>query len=76
MIMGETGPMHLVKDALGLDAKLVPLWRAMARYADAEIGVDIGRNSGPSTTGVPRQGVELSLAEADKILARHFASAR
>lgn len=34
-ICGETGPMHLVKDTLSLDAKLVPLYRAMARYADA-----------------------------------------
>lgn len=35
VIAGETGPMHLVKDTLTLDAKLVPLYRAMARYADA-----------------------------------------
>jgi len=34
-LMGETGPMHLVKDTLSLDAKLVPLYRAMARYGDA-----------------------------------------
>lgn len=34
-IVGETGPMHLVKDTLTLDASLVPLYRAMARYADA-----------------------------------------
>lgn len=34
-IVGETGPMHLVKDTLTLDAALVPLYRAMARYADA-----------------------------------------
>lgn len=32
---GETGPMFRVKDPLTLDAKLVPLYRAMARYADA-----------------------------------------
>lgn len=38
VIMGESGPIHLVKDALGLDAKLVPLWREMARHADAQIG--------------------------------------
>ncbi len=31
-IVGEAGPMHLVTDALGLDAKLVPLYRAMAAY--------------------------------------------
>jgi hypothetical protein len=34
-ISGETGPMHLVKDTLTQDAALVPLYRAMARYADA-----------------------------------------
>jgi sugar phosphate isomerase/epimerase len=34
-IAGETGPMHLVKDTLTQDASLVPLYRAMARYADA-----------------------------------------
>ncbi|MCX5659138.1 MAG: TIM barrel protein [Planctomycetota bacterium] len=34
-ISGETGPMHLVKNALAQDATLVPLYRAMARYADA-----------------------------------------
>jgi sugar phosphate isomerase/epimerase len=34
-ISGETGPMHLVKDTLTQDAALVPLYRAMARWADA-----------------------------------------
>ena len=34
-ISGESGAMHLVKDTLSLDASLVPLYRAMARYADA-----------------------------------------
>lgn len=34
-IVGETGPMHLVTDTLTQDAALVPLYRAMARYADA-----------------------------------------
>ena len=34
-IVGETGPMHLVTDSLTQDAVLVPLYRAMARYADA-----------------------------------------
>ena len=35
VICGESGPMHLVTDPMSQDAKLVPLWRAMARYADA-----------------------------------------
>ena len=34
-ISGETGPMHLVTDTLTQDAALVPLYRALARYADA-----------------------------------------
>ncbi len=34
-ICGETGPMHLVTDTLTQDATLVPLYRAMARFADA-----------------------------------------
>lgn len=33
-IVGESGPMHLVTDTLTLDASLVPLYRAMANYAD------------------------------------------
>ncbi|MDA1142300.1 MAG: TIM barrel protein [Planctomycetota bacterium] len=40
-IVGESGPMHLVKDTLGLDQKLVPLYRAMATYADNQAnGID------------------------------------
>jgi len=34
-VAGESGPMHLVTDTLTQDAVLVPLYRAMARYADA-----------------------------------------
>ena len=43
-ICGETGPMHLVTDTLTQDAALVPLYRAMARYADASaqgIGIKV-----------------------------------
>jgi sugar phosphate isomerase/epimerase len=36
-ISGETGPIHLVTDTLTHDAKLVPLFRMMALYADGEI---------------------------------------
>ena len=76
--MGESGPMHLVEDALGLDAKLVPLWRAMARYADEQIGEvsareeGEGQDKGPS----PVDESELSAAEADLILAAHFSTRR
>lgn len=34
-ISGETGPFQTVVDSLTQDASLVPLWRAMARFADA-----------------------------------------
>ena len=44
VIMGESGPMHLVEDALSLDAKLVPLWRMMARYADSQVGEEWSEN--------------------------------
>ena len=68
--MGESGPLHLVKDALGLDAKLVPLWREMARYADAQIGVGGGQSEAGPTRG------ELSMTEADRILSAHFGDRR
>ena len=76
VIMGESGPLHMVKDALGLDAKLVPLWRAMARYADAQIGAgeEAGRGEGLRSVAVRAQGGELSTAEADRILEMHFAA--
>eukprot|EP00005_Dracoamoeba_jomungandri_P014259 CAMPEP_0174264630 /NCGR_PEP_ID=MMETSP0439-20130205/23214_1 /TAXON_ID=0 /ORGANISM="Stereomyxa ramosa, Strain Chinc5" /LENGTH=283 /DNA_ID=CAMNT_0015350613 /DNA_START=96 /DNA_END=947 /DNA_ORIENTATION=+ len=37
VIVGESGPMHDVVDPLSVDAKLVPLWRAMAAFADASV---------------------------------------
>jgi sugar phosphate isomerase/epimerase len=42
VICGESGPMHGVNDPLTLDAKLVPLYRMMARWADASAnGIDL-----------------------------------
>ena len=35
-IVGESGKAHLVKDSLTQDARLVPLYRAMANYADMQ----------------------------------------
>lgn len=35
-IVGESGPLHLVKDPMELDAKLVPLYKAMAKIADED----------------------------------------
>jgi len=36
VIIGESGPALAVPDALELDTKLVPLWRAMAKVADGD----------------------------------------
>jgi hypothetical protein len=68
--------MHLVKDALGLDAKLVPLWSAMARYADEQIGVVSAGPEGEAQGNKPtsKDGNELSAAEADRILTAHFST--
>jgi len=42
VICGESGPMHAVSDPLSNDARLVPLYRMMARYADASAaGVEL-----------------------------------
>ena len=41
-VIGESGPAFSVKDALALDAKLVPLYRYMAEYADAQVGNQSG----------------------------------
>ena len=37
VIVGESGPMHLVDDPLKQDQRMVPLLRAMARYCDQQI---------------------------------------
>jgi len=34
-VSGETGPAFLVTDTLSQEARLVPLYRAMCRFADA-----------------------------------------
>ena len=76
--------MHQVKDALALDAKLVPLWRLMARECDREAQALAVSTSSPrsGTPVTPRGGWEekrsLSLsatavAEAEQLLRRHFA---
>lgn len=40
VICGESGPIHLVSDPLTTDAKLVPLYRLMCKYADSFISGD------------------------------------
>ena len=72
-IMGESGPMHLVTDAVSLDARLVPLWRAMAEYADAHSSSGGGR--GPPAGGPTASGsTNYSAEEAERVLAAHFAT--
>ena len=86
-IVGETGPMHQVKDALALDAKLVPLWRLMARECDREAQALAVSTSSPPQSGTPvtprgggweeKRSLSLSateaVAEAEQLLRRHFA---
>ena len=44
-MLSETGPAFSVRDALALDAKLVPLYRHMAEYADSQIGQQAQRRN-------------------------------
>jgi hypothetical protein len=89
VIVGESGPMHLVTDALGLDAKLVPLWRAMAAYADQQLplppaqhgGSGSGSESGGSAVRNGKEDVRpsvgpMSAAQAECILQEHFRNTR
>ena len=64
-VLGETGPMHLVTDALSLDRSLLPLWRKIAAAADASAGSSVWdpqqqpnpwRNASPASPSVPRGG--------------------
>lgn len=71
VIMGESGPMHLVEDSITLDAKLVPLWRAMAEYADSHSS---GRSGSSSDHSSSRSSSNISAEEADRVLAAHFAA--
>lgn len=76
-VVGESGPMHLVEDAILLDAKLVPLYRLMALTCDAEVG-GAAAPSAPSSAGTSTESpgsLDISsIAEAERILAQHFAS--
>lgn len=44
MICGESGPIHLCTDPLSNDARLVPLFKAMARVADGEESWPLAKN--------------------------------
>ena len=64
-VLGETGPMHLVTDALSLDRSLLPLWRKIATAADASAGSSVRdpqqqpnpwRNASPASPSAPRGG--------------------
>ena len=78
VIVGESGPMHLVTDSLTLDAKLVPLWRAMAEYADAHSGAGAGPSysRGPSAAGGTPGSATITEAEANNILESHWRTQR
>lgn len=44
-VLGETGPMYGVTDALTLDQKLIPLWRKIAAAADEQVRAGHGQKS-------------------------------
>ena len=46
-IVGESGPAFLVRDALALDARLVPLYRHMARFADERANSSTAQQRNP-----------------------------
>ena len=51
-IVGESGPIHLVRSALETDASLVPLYRFMCAHADREAGVaSSGGRGAPNRPG-------------------------
>lgn len=66
-IVGESGPMHLVKDAIKLDASLVPLYRLMALACDAEVGL-------PLAAAQRNGSKDASVVEAERVLQAHFGS--
>lgn len=70
-IVGESGPMHLVKDAIKLDASLVPLYRLMALACDAEVGLPLSQPLSSARTG--GSGNNNSIADAERVLQAHFA---
>ena len=61
-----------VKDAIALDAKLVPLYRLMAAECDTAIGMISG--SPAPAAALPAAGVS-DIADAEKVLAQHFGDA-
>ena len=60
-----------VKDAIALDAKLVPLYRLMAAECDTAIGIS---GSPAPAAALPAAGVS-DIADAEKVLAQHFGDA-
>ena len=71
--------MHLVTDPMTQDAKLVPLWRAMAEYADAHSGAGAGpsySSRAPSAAGGTPGSATFTEAEANNILESHWRTQR
>ena len=54
-VLGETGPMHLVTDALSLDRSLLPLWRKIAAAADASAGSSVRSDVRGPSAAAPQQ---------------------
>eukprot|EP01046_Picozoa_sp_COSAG06_P040769 COSAG06_NODE_4969_length_3822_cov_2.028464_2_plen_482_part_00 len=71
-IVGESGPIHLVKSALETDASLMPLYRFMCEHADREAGLaPSARSAAPRGAPSAPIGV-MSEAEAEAVLRQHF----
>lgn len=70
-IVGESGPIHLVKSALETDARLVPLYRYMCQHCDGEAGLAATQSVGPPRT-TDRGADAMSKEEADRVLSAHF----
>ena len=67
VICGESGPMHDVADPLSLDAKLVPLYRLMAAYADASVKGEVPEIDAPGDIRNPfKTGGKLKLSKEKK----------
>eukprot|EP01043_Picozoa_sp_COSAG02_P018280 COSAG02_NODE_849_length_16548_cov_6.418384_18_plen_423_part_00 len=70
-IVGESGPIHLVKSSLETDASLMPLYRFMCEHADREAGVVVSRQA--PTGSLSTTSNVMSEAEAEEVLRQHFA---
>ena len=72
-VVGESGPIHLVKSSLETDARLVPLYRYMCEHCDREASLAGGGGSGGGEAGHNHNHDVSEAEEAEKVLRAHFA---